>query len=333
MKTLLCFIAVLSITGTQGQDDNPTSALNGFLVNDERCGTQPAIQPDPSYTPYPDKLQLVEKGEFPWLVWVSIQDPEPKTFDPLNGEDFTRCMGTIIARRYVLTASSCLANYAALGKNPEELSGAVVGAGFLDPTAPWSCKNGECPENIYLARSALTMDDFGAADKANNIALIVTAKDIVFNDYVLPICMLHDELLYSQKFWGERGVRVTGWGHKNEESRRHNRLMQAPAEIFTEEENKIFHRNHLPDSMRSKEVYYSFFGVGGNEDEVYTDEDIGGPFMIKKLIEYSDSPRYYLLGIRSFKAEESLPPHHSTFVYTRVGYHQKWILDHLSPVH
>ncbi|XP_039282603.1 uncharacterized protein LOC120350993 [Nilaparvata lugens] len=105
-------------------------------------------------------------------------------------------------------------------------------------------------------------------------------------------------------------------------------LQQVGGHILSEEENTKLHESHLPGDMHSEDVN-SVFGIGGTADEVYHDSDIGGPLMIKKPID-NVPPRFYLYGIRSFKAETAVPPYASTFVYTKVSHYLEWILDNIS---
>nr|APA33895.1 seminal fluid protein [Nilaparvata lugens] len=317
MKTLFYVIAVISmtITSTKGQSDNPSTHQNGALVNDERCGSQPSIEEAVPFTSYPKGVQRVEPGEYPWVVMLSIEN----VAHFVGESPYTTCMGSIISKRFVLTASSCFSLYGTENNSPRPRS-IIISAGEIDlSTTPHCDDYTSCPLNVYIGESVKYYRDNGPAEGGKNIALVKTTQPIFFHDTVLPICLQHDALLYPSNFWGEIGIRVTASDQN---------LQQVGGHILSEEENTKLHESHLPGDMHSEDVN-SVFGIGGTAAEVYHDSDIGGPLMIKKPID-NVPPRFYLYGIRSFKAETAVPPYASTFVYTKVSHYLEWILDNIS---
>nr|AID60290.1 easter-6 [Nilaparvata lugens]APA33889.1 seminal fluid protein [Nilaparvata lugens] len=328
MKILSYAITVISINLVKGLIINPRFHDNWHLVNPLNCGTQPHLQAKintedstlTDYIPLDQFRRDAKQGEYPWVVLISIQirgTPEKKAVKD-------NCMGSIITKRFILTASSCFTVY------PVEPRSVKIRVGSVDTVTDTSCDSEEkcSPDKaVYHAESVVLYNTNSPAEDGENIALVKTSRDIIFNDNVLPICLEHGELL-EQDYAGEEGVRVSGWGTNSEDGNYYSKLQHAAVPVFTQEENdKVY--NHLPSTFTGVETYESYFCAGGPAGESQLDNDVGGPFVLKRLVPEDGPARYYLYGILSFKASIHFPSHGSVDVYTKVRNYFEWILDNI----
>nr|AID60294.1 easter-10 [Nilaparvata lugens] len=352
MKTLCYIIAVTFIKWIQGQPPEEQDILTP-LFHPEICGLQPAIQTDP-FTNYVKEREVVHRGEYPWVVFLEVGHPD-------WGIGKFTCKGSIISKRFVLTAARCLMPYRELvNRTNESIAGLHLSNEFtVDPSMYFSvnftrspnvvvragetnlkdvitsCDEMNCPPNVYLSKSVVWYFDDEPPEEGHDVALVETTKDIVFNDYVLPICLqplvAAYNQLYKRDYLGERGIRVTGWGIPSSNDQFYFKLQKVPGHIFTEEEIVEFYYKYMTLSFRDVESYVSFFGVGDLSDGLHHDSDIGSPFIIKKMWEWGRT-RYYLYGVYSFMANVSLPPYETTFVYSRVSHYLDWILENVETI-
>ncbi|RZF43953.1 hypothetical protein LSTR_LSTR006761 [Laodelphax striatellus] len=330
MKTFSFFIGVVSINLVKGFM-NPVFHKNWALVNDDNCGLQPAL-PGGLDAEIDNTTRNAKLGEYPWVVLIYLWNSptgEPK-----------KCMGTIISKRYILTASSCFAIYGNATSIHENIQ-VVAGESdtFQDHDCDESNRSNCAPfTNSYKVTKVLFFNKNLLAVNGMNIALIQTAENIEFHDYTVPICLERGELLFKV-YEGELGVKVTGWGvntydrRKVESKHKYDSILQhAPVRLFKQDENYIVY-DFLPDSFQQNELNsVSYFGVKATGEESFHDADIGGPLMVKKQLTDQDRPRFYLYGIMSFQVTTSLPELvkrdiHIYSICTKVRYYMKWIMD------
>ncbi|XP_039282596.1 CLIP domain-containing serine protease 14D isoform X2 [Nilaparvata lugens] len=325
MKTLYYVIAVISITitSTRGQSDNPSTHQNGALVNDERCGSQPSIEEAVPFTSYPKGVQRVDPGEYPWVVMLSIEN-----LAHFVGESpYTTCMGSIISKRFVLTASSCFSLYGTENTSPRPRS-IIISAGEIDlSTTPHCDDDTSCPLNVYIGESVKYYRDNGPAEGGKNIALVKTTQTIFFHGYVGPICVDYGETL-RKEFNGRFGIRVSGWGVSNTDYQQNNKLMVfGDLDIVPSTWSAL--PDFLPDSFKSQETDESYFLIQ-TLNETSHKSDTGGPVMVNFRRKGSKHHRYYLYGVFSFETAFAIVAKAEALdVAAKVRYHLKWILDNM----
>ncbi|XP_058450835.1 serine protease gd-like [Malaya genurostris] len=140
--------------------------------------------------------ELVSKGQFPWIVplFDRTQPRSPKYF----------CGSTIITKKYLITAAHCV--YALNEVRPADQILAVPGMynidNFFDENAKIAYIEEVIPHDDYVDDD----DDLKDAD----VAVLRLKKELVFTDYIIPICPWQTDNDLS-KIIGQEGV-IAGWG-------------------------------------------------------------------------------------------------------------------------
>ncbi|XP_022194699.1 CLIP domain-containing serine protease 2 [Nilaparvata lugens] len=328
MKIVYNIIAVICINSVQGIL-SPIFHRNWDLVNPGDCGIQHNKKTSHNTT----FGTPVRNGEYPWVVHITVQvnETELKTtrdcYKCREPRKITNCMGTIITKRYVLTASSCFEIFGNTSVDPKSVR---VRAGLVGMNILCGIYSKCYSDNDYLAQSVFFYDHNAPAEEGRNIALIEVSRDFYFHEYVAPICLEHNYLL-NKDYGAEKGIRVSGWNHETVRVKinegEYSNLFYSEATIFTEEENDKIYK-FLPAKFTGVENYLSFFCVEGLPHQTQLTTDVGGPFVVKKLVKDDEERRFYLYGILSFKISVHYPPHQGTVdVYTKVRNYFEWILD------
>ena len=121
------------------------------------------------------------KGKYPFIVSLS-------TYIPIAFRDVHDCTGSIINKRWILTAASCITS-----SSPLNVS---VGSYSL---------NG--PRTFYKVKDKYPHFNYNRSSANNNIGLIQLEEDIIFNDTVKPV-----KLPMSSSDPVGDIVSVAGWG-------------------------------------------------------------------------------------------------------------------------
>ncbi|XP_053687895.1 transmembrane protease serine 9-like [Sabethes cyaneus] len=128
--------------------------------------------------------------EFPWMA-----------LPVLNDEDFL-CSGTLISKRYILTAAHCfmtpLPNKVRLG---EHTIGQDIDCNDPDDCAP--------PVRTYDIECITTHPGFAFGKSADDIGLVRLSEDVQYEDHIQPICLPHK--LGLRNYQPPRYL-LTGWG-------------------------------------------------------------------------------------------------------------------------
>lgn len=139
--------------------------------------------------------ERVDKGQFPWIVplFDRIQQRSPQYI----------CGSTIITKKFLVTAAHCV--YDSDDVIPPERVLAVPGMynleNFFDDNAKFAYV-----EKVTVHEDYVQDDDLNDAD----IAVLKLQKDLIWTDYVIPICPWQGENDLT-KVLGQQGV-VAGWG-------------------------------------------------------------------------------------------------------------------------
>lgn len=294
-----------------------TNHRNLRLINGRSCG--PAAS---------DKVlrgSATTWDEFTWTALLAYT---------ANGKNVFKCGGTLINKRYVLTAAHCVTGL----PDGDVLSGVRIGEHDLNQETDCSDGRSEyCAPKYqdFSIESVHHHEEYRALTRQNDIALIRIKKDAVLGTGVATSCLPvenatrptsnnvciaslsqvqqpgHSTILYFL-FQGL----VVGWGATRESIRNKTMLRVSMAMIPNEEcarnlENSGVELSHKQFCAVAGRVEYSCVG------------DSGGSFQSPAL--FNEDVHYFQYGVVSYGPRQCGT--NDPVVYTKVAYYVKWILD------
>ena len=224
-------------------------------------------------------------GAWPWLASIYIRGPGSN--DPFQ----LRCGGTLVSKRWVITAAHCVYRY---HYNKKLIQ----------------VKLGDHYRNIKdLHEETFELDDnedivFGGNGHAkvyhpqranNDIALMKLNRDVNFNSFVRPICLLksryHDVNLTTP---GSRAT-VVGWGLYTEQS-------SSPSLVPREITVSILENTRCNKQTIGQSLTENMICAKGTKTDACIG-DSGGPLMCQ-----AEDNRFSLCGIVSFGKDSKCNP-------------------------
>ncbi|EZA56682.1 Chymotrypsin-1 [Ooceraea biroi] len=149
------------------------------------------------------------------------------------------CGGSIIAKRYILTAAHCLASLT----DPNVLKDVTVNAGtnFLNKTG-----------YAYAVEKVIIHTDFDMNFIRNDIGLLRLKRDITYNKVVQPISLANNDSVAV----GELCF-LTGWGKLKFLGKIPNKLQKLDLKVYSQAKCKL-----LWDVLDSQICAFSQYGQG-----------------------------------------------------------------------
>merc|ERR1712126_631376 len=258
--------------------------------NDEKCGQRffgDQFAAHPESEGYIVGGSNAQRGSLPWQVSIQTW--------------YHFCGGTIIGKRWILTAAHCFS----YGSNGVKI---VAGEHNL--------RYSEGSEQKIYVQKHFTHPQYGSRSQKNDITLLKLSQDLRFDSYTQPACLpkLANE---NHDYAPGTNVIVSGWG-----STRANYASRSSPSVLQEVTVPL-----ISDSTCKKSKYYgsqisySMFcagnlGVGGVDS---CQGDSGGP--VVKMV----NGKWTVLGIVSWGYGCARPD--KPGVYTRVARFDKWIQD------
>ncbi|CAD1478804.1 unnamed protein product, partial [Heterotrigona itama] len=249
--------------------------------------------------------------DFPWMALLSYNVTG-------QGTEF-RCGGSLINKRYVLTAAHCVTEL------PSTLKLIRVRLGEHDLSTERDCDRDADGLEVVCAEKYQDIDiedvhfhpEFSSSKFKNDIALLRLNRDADFRPQnVRPICM---PIGSAAKFI-QKKVIVTGWGSTELLPRSSDLLQVQLLPVNIDECAKIYKR---------QEIWYKQMCAGGKMGTDSCSGDSGGPLQAPGMYNINthyNSVKYVQHGIVSYGPNscgtEGLPG-----VYTKIVYYLDWILD------
>uniref|UniRef100_A0A8C3BJU4 Uncharacterized protein n=1 Tax=Cairina moschata TaxID=8855 RepID=A0A8C3BJU4_CAIMO len=222
---------------------------------------------------------LCHRGHCPWQVLIRNS----------GGNGF--CGGSLINSRWVVTAAHC-----------------------LDLVRPHHYRRELHEQKIGVERS-WTHPHYDSNDYDGDIALLYLSSEVVFNEYVLPICLPSPNLAALLSEEGTVGM-VSGWGATHGRGSTLRFLMKVRLPVVSMDTCQRATDRILTDNM--------FCAGYATEAADACKGDSGGPFVVP----YHNT--WFLLGIVSWG--EGCAEKGKYGVYTRVSNYIAWIKETVDSV-
>ncbi|XP_064544351.1 serine protease grass-like [Drosophila montana] len=234
----------------------------------------------------------------PWMALLKFK---------INGAEEFKCGGTLITKRFVLTAAHCVVG--------RDLSNVRLGEHKISNATDcaWVKSRYICAppvEDISIER-IIVHEDYSRESVHNDIALVKLSRDVEFKQHIRPICLPVNATLQQQPEEMEE-FQVTGWG-KTENVFMSDNIMESKIPRIPREECT----RSLQRDIRKSQL------CAGNLGKDSCKGDSGGPLLY--LSEYNENQRYVQFGIVSYGSRicgDGYPA-----VYTNVGSYMRWIAD------
>jgi len=219
-----------------------------------------------------------------------------------NGQCFL-CGGTLLNKRYVLTAMHCLVD-----QRGNRASSVTVGLGEHDIRS-----SSEAISPQSFSASVIGRDDYNANSFDNDIAILKLNRDATFNDNVIPACLPTN----INELYVGKSAKVSGWGTTSSGGSTSNVLKETDVTITAQS-----------DATCTK---YASGAVGvlpnikmcaykDNTDSCQGDS--GGPLAVK------ENGKHTVVGVVSYGQGCATPGYAG--VYARVTSYDSWIRSNIA---
>ncbi|KAG6447263.1 proclotting enzyme [Manduca sexta] len=255
----------------------------GPVINDESCGIQASKQTAQRRIVGGDDAGF---GTFPWQAYIRIGS--------------SRCGGSLISRRHVVTAGHCVAR-----AHPNQVRVTLGDYVINSASEPY-------PAFTFKVRSIKVHPLFKFTPQADrfDVAVLTLDRNVPFVQHIAPICLPER----GADFLGEYGW-AAGWGALSPGSRLRPRTLQAvDVPVLDNRVCERWHRANGINVVIYPEMLCAGYRGGGKDS---CQGDSGGPLMLEK------TGRWYLIGVVS--AGYSCASRGQPGIYHRVAHTVDWI--------
>merc|ERR1719295_517051 len=211
------------------------------------------------------------------------------------------CGGTLLNKRYVLTAMHCLVDQQ--GNAPTSVT---VGLGEHDIRS-----NSEAISPQTFSASVIGRDDYNANSFDNDIAILKLNRDATLNDNVIPACLPTN----VNELYANRDAKVSGWGATSQGGSTSNVLKETTVKITAQSDRTCtrYAANGVLPNIKMCAYQQSTDSCQG---------DSGGPLATM------DNGKYTVVGVVSYGNGCAQTGYAG--VYARVTAYDSWIREKIS---
>ncbi|CAK1593265.1 unnamed protein product [Parnassius mnemosyne] len=275
---------ILGVQDSNSIDYAPNEGLSyGPVINDESCGIAVNKQTAQRRIVGGDDAGF---GTFPWQAYIRIGS--------------SRCGGSLISRRHVVTAGHCVAR--AQPRHVRVTLGDYVINSAAEPL----------PAYTFGVRTIKVHPLFKFTPQADrfDVAVLTLDRNVHYMPHIAPICLPER----GSDFLGQYGW-AAGWGALSPGSRLRPRTLQAvDVPVLDNRVCERWHRANGINVVIYPEMLCAGYRGGGKDS---CQGDSGGPLMLER------AGRWYLIGVVS--AGYSCASRGQPGIYHRVAHTVDWI--------
>ncbi|XP_021201760.3 uncharacterized protein LOC110384676 isoform X2 [Helicoverpa armigera] len=274
---------ILGVQDSNSLDVSSEGLSYGPVVNDESCGIAVSKQTAQRRIVGGDDAGF---GTFPWQAYIRIGS--------------SRCGGSLISRRHVVTAGHCVAR--AQPRHVRVTLGDYVINSAAEPL----------PAYTFGVRTIKVHPLFKFTPQADrfDVAVLTLDRNVHYMPHIAPICLPER----GSDFLGQYGW-AAGWGALSPGSRLRPRTLQAvDVPVLDNRVCERWHRANGINVVIYPEMLCAGYRGGGKDS---CQGDSGGPLMLER------SGRWYLIGVVS--AGYSCASRGQPGIYHRVAHTVDWI--------
>ncbi|CAH1173515.1 unnamed protein product [Phaedon cochleariae] len=246
----------------------------------------------------------VDPGDYPWMALLE--------YSSNNGRRFG-CGGTLINRRYVLTAAHCV-DRRVLQSRRMQLYRVLLGEydtrNVTDCIYTPSGANCADPPIYFGIESVFQHERFDNVNGVEDIALIRLNSDVTFTDYIKPICLPTGD--FNIKL--NDSLTVVGWGRTSSTDRPSPVLMKARLPHVPKSACDRYGSTALSSAQLCA-------GLGNGVDTCTGDS--GGPMMVERVRDFELVA--YQVGVVSYGYATGDGCGNAPSVNTYVPHYVDWI--------
>ncbi|ETN66679.1 transmembrane protease [Anopheles darlingi] len=237
------------------------------------------------------------QGEHPWHVAIYV-------------EDQYQCGGSIVGKRWILSAAHCLTRQNT--NQTLDVEQFRVYTGIIDIS--------QIEDHFYRSvESVIIHREFNPAMFTTDIGLLRLTRDIVYNSFIKPVC-LYNRTVDISGFYGRDG-KVTGWGF-DRNGVVSNMLNYLEVPVVSQ---KMCSQKNVQFNVVL--AVGESFCAGHADGNAVCNGDSGGGLV------FAEGSRYYIRGIVSISAQrrnQLLCDPNQYSVFTDVSKFRNWIRQHIS---